>query len=201
MALAFAILFSAYSCTLVSAMLPAATAVLAASSSEPFYASADDSASFASTELRRRLSSCEDIVPDGEEKWYADTTDSVSQRLDCAFFGEFPELCDALVEAHENFNETAEEACCACGGGIRDEKPVKHATRARYDVKQPSSRDSRSASAARALSLPQCTQQNKQKAMNKHLQTQQQKQKQHIKQQWKNLKVNLQQKQQPKTQQ
>ena len=128
--------------------------------SEPFYSTAADSASTlrlhsGRQRLPRRLSSCADIVPDGEEKWYADTTDSVSQRLDCAFFGGFPELCDALVEAHENFNETAEEACCARGGGIRAETPAKHATRARYDVKQPSSRDARSASAARALSLPQ----------------------------------------------
>ena len=39
--------------------------------------------------------------------------------------------------------------------GYNAPTPVKHAAQARYDVKQPVLRDSRSASAARALSLPQ----------------------------------------------
>ncbi|CAK0821323.1 unnamed protein product [Prorocentrum cordatum] len=57
---------------------------------------------------------CGDIDPVGEDKWY----DSLGPTYDCDWFEANSNKCGAFALAGLNFNMTANEACCACGGGV-----------------------------------------------------------------------------------
>jgi len=57
---------------------------------------------------------CQDLVPDGQEQWH----DSSSSNFNCMWYGSISsDICAQAGDDYSNFGMTANEACCACGGG------------------------------------------------------------------------------------
>lgn len=56
---------------------------------------------------------CQDLVPDGETEWYS----SDGPTKNCEYFASKSNYCDRWGDDNENFNMTANQACCTCGGG------------------------------------------------------------------------------------
>ena len=56
---------------------------------------------------------CVDFIPVGQVKWY----DSGGQQYDCTWYGTL-DRC-AFGNSYWNFGMTGNEACCVCGGGVR----------------------------------------------------------------------------------
>eukprot|EP01065_Artemidia_motanka_P013822 TRINITY_DN1778_c0_g1_i1.p1 TRINITY_DN1778_c0_g1~~TRINITY_DN1778_c0_g1_i1.p1 ORF type:complete len:691 (+),score=92.55 TRINITY_DN1778_c0_g1_i1:46-2073(+) len=61
---------------------------------------------------------CTDVVPAGFAKWH----DAGGAQFDCAFYSAGTR-CRDYGENYEKYGMTANEACCACGGGIRAPPP------------------------------------------------------------------------------
>lgn len=57
---------------------------------------------------------CVDFVPPGEEFWY----DSDGTFYNCEWYSGESSRCSNYGSGYENFNKVANEACCACGGGV-----------------------------------------------------------------------------------
>lgn len=57
---------------------------------------------------------CVDIVPVGQAAWH----DSLGAAFDCAWYAASSERCPILGTLFPNFNTSALEACCDCGGGV-----------------------------------------------------------------------------------
>ena len=65
------------------------------------------------TATSRPTESCNDV-----EGWY----DEEGPYYGCSFY-EQKDNCEHYGDSYENFNKTANEACCACGGGINTTTP------------------------------------------------------------------------------
>ncbi|CAK0828488.1 unnamed protein product [Prorocentrum cordatum] len=64
------------------------------------------------------LALCADYVPEDADKWY----DSLGAEYDCKWYATDGggDYCGEFGSVQSlNFNRTAREACCACGGGVR----------------------------------------------------------------------------------
>ena len=51
--------------------------------------------------------------------WY----DSDGTYYDCQWYGEYDSRCSNYGHSYENFGYVANEACCACGGGVQHSYP------------------------------------------------------------------------------
>jgi hypothetical protein len=46
-----------------------------------------------------------------------------SEGFDCIIYNTFPYVCGEFAEENANAGVTANEACCACGGGTNEKRP------------------------------------------------------------------------------
>jgi len=53
-------------------------------------------------------------VPDGSDKWYS----SLGPNTDCEWYSK-EGRCKKFGAHNSFYDKTADEACCACGGGVR----------------------------------------------------------------------------------
>jgi len=71
----------------------------------------------ATTGTETSAQSCADYVPEGEDKWY----DPLGAAYDCEWYAtdDDGDHCGEFGSDQSlNFNRTANEACCVCGGGF-----------------------------------------------------------------------------------
>jgi len=71
---------------------------------------------FFAASLNIFVSSCSDRTVNDGEPWYS----SIGPSYNCAWYEYFSTTCGIIGNSYENFGLVAIEACCACGGGLRN---------------------------------------------------------------------------------
>lgn len=103
--------------TATTASTTTASSSLSSSTSTSATASGTTASSTATTTTPTTTTAtpCGDFIPEGEDKWY----DPLGDAYDCGWYATNSDLyCGTFAEDTPHFGVTANEACCACGGGV-----------------------------------------------------------------------------------